>query len=125
MEEAADKVADVPLHRDARTLIRDRSTQFGAALTSQAKLLAEYNGHDVVLTKHVQEAYEVLRGPRPRPWANEVASTIGGIVLGTGATSFVSEVARAGGMRPWHTVGFVALLVAGLVVVLVAALTKR
>ncbi len=118
-------VADIPLHKDARAQIKARAEWFAGILASQAKLIARYNGHDVVLVKHVQEAFEVLRGPRPRPWKSEVASTLGSIVLGIGASSFITEVGRADGLRPAHTVAFVVLLLLGVATVIIAAVRKR
>ncbi len=89
-------------------------------------MLAEFEGHDLVLTQHVRGAFDVvLRGPRSRPWANEIASTLGGILFGFGASAFVSEASRNEGLRLWHTVVFVVLTIIGVVVALVAALTKR
>ena len=125
MDDDPADIAKVPLHKDARALIRERSQRFGATLTAQAKLIAKFNGYDLVLTKHVQEALDVLHGPRPRPWVNEVASTLGGIVLGIGASSFISEVSRADGPRGSQTVVFVVLTIVGVATVLIAALTKR
>ncbi len=125
MDDDPEKIADIPLHRDAKALIKKRSLWFGTALTTQAKFLARINGHDAVLPKHVRDAFEVLRGPRPRPWKNEVASTLGGIMLGLGATSFVSEVSRTNGPRPLYITAFALLALVATATVLIASITKR
>lgn len=125
MDDDPEKIADIPLHRDAKALIKEQSLWFGTALTTQAKFLARINGHDTVLPKHVRDAFEVLRGPRPRPWKNEVASTLGGVLLGLGASSFISEVSRSGGPRPLHITAFTLLAFVAGATVLIASITKR
>ncbi len=126
MEEHATQVANLVLHKDAKAAIKSRTTWFSANLTTQAKLIANKNGHNVVIAKDVDEAMDVFfRERRPRSWLSDAAGSFGGILLGVGVPYFITEVSRSGGPRPVQTVAFAVLTVLGVLVTAVVAMLKR
>ncbi len=126
MEEHATQVASLALHKDAKDSIKSKTTWFSANLTSQAKLIANMNGHNVVIAKDVDEAMDVFfRERRPRSWLTHAAGPFGGILLGVGVPNFITEVSRSGGPRPAQIVAFAVLALLGAVVTIVGATLKR
>lgn len=125
MDDEIGGIGSARLHADARKRIKHHTTLFRDRLTAQAKFLAELDGHDPVIAKDVDEAFEMLRGSRQRSRVPEFVSTLGSIALGGGASGFIAEVARTNGPRPEHTVGFVLLAFLGFAVMLIISTTKR
>lgn len=126
MDEEAAQIADLTLHKDAKDLIKARSAWFTRALTTQAKLIANMNGHNVVIAKDVKEAMDVFfRERRPRSWLTDAAGPFGGILLGVGVPNFITEVSRSSGPRSAQIVAFAVLALLGAVVTVVGATLKR
>lgn len=125
MDDDVASIADKRLHADARKRIKDHTAWFRDRLTAQAKLLAEVDGHDPVIAKDVDDALEILRGPRQNSRIFDFIANLGSLVLGIGITSFVAELARTNGPRPEHTAAFVILAFLGFATMLITTVIKR
>lgn len=126
MDERAARVADLTLHKDARDRIKDRARWFTEALTAQSKLIAEVNGHNIVIAKDVDEAMGVFfRERRPRSYLYDAGVAFGGVLLGVGVPYFITEMSRDGGPRPTYTVAFAILTVLGTTFTIISATAKR
>lgn len=108
------EIAILPLHADAEDLIRTFGTDLARILTMQAKILAFHQGDDVVLRRHVNEAYEALTRDRQRTQLREFGIAIGGTLFGAFISGFMTELSTDDPIRSTWVAIYVIFGLAGL-----------
>jgi hypothetical protein len=95
----SDEVSRLELLPNARQRVVELSQQFAGALTAQAQARAWAEGADPVLAKHVNDALDAIiprKGVRAWLRLREGLKVVGGTLLGTGLSGFLSALPHAG-----------------------------
>jgi len=114
MPTASNGIADKKLHPNAKSAIRNYSSQFTEAVLLTSKIIADREGSDDVQTVHVDEArkiYLTLSQKEDRRWQAKLAGSF--FFLGISFTGLCSEFASAS-LRPNWMLFFIAAGVTGL-----------
>ena len=80
------------LHPNAARLIREQVNEFASSLLLLAKALAHQRGDDEVMSSHINEALNILRGHRKKRRLKEALIILGGILCGAFISGFVTEL---------------------------------
>ena len=83
---------DKSLHQQAKSLAKNCVNDFATSLLLQAKLIAYQQKADVVLSRHVEEARDVILNQRKHSRSQELSIAIGGALFGAFAQGFISEL---------------------------------
>ena len=95
----SDEVSRLELLPNARQLVYELSQQFAGALTAQAQAHAWADGADHVLARHVNDALDAIiprKGVRTWLRLREGLKVVGGALLGTGISGFISALPHSG-----------------------------
>jgi DNA helicase TIP49 (TBP-interacting protein) len=63
---------DLSLHPQANKLARQFAYDFAYSLILQAKILAHQRKDEMVLKKHIEEAYDIISEKRKREWTKDL-----------------------------------------------------
>jgi len=84
--------AQTPLHPEADNKIREYVRDFATSLVLQAKLMAFRKKAELVLSKDVDEARDVISAEGRRLWLKETSKIIGGALFGAFIPGFITAV---------------------------------
>ena len=79
------------LHPRATKLIKKYSQKYQETLRIESQILASQSDADIVLSHHVDEAYNRVNSSK-RSWKQELMVVIGGAMLGTFIQGFIIEI---------------------------------
>jgi hypothetical protein len=79
------------LHPRATKLIKRYSEKYQETLRLESQILASRSDADIVLSHHVEEAYNRVNS-RESSWKQEFMIVIGGALLGTFIQGFITEI---------------------------------
>jgi hypothetical protein len=108
-------MADIDVDLDPQAVQRARIfiNEFAVALIMQAKTLAFSRRTDLVLTKHIDEALELLNKKGQQSWTRDFAIIIGSAFSGAFLQGFVSALSSGNAflMASYTFMGFVGLFI--------------
>ena len=117
-----DKHTDIlskKLHPRASAEVRNVVDEFSADLLIQSKTLARND--EIVLVSHVRKAVEVLQKRKRRTWRQELAMSVGGILIGTFLQGFITELAKNPMSGLWISI-YVVLGIVGIILLFIGML---
>lgn len=80
------------LHPNAARLIREQVNEFASSLLLLGKALAHQRGDDEVMSSHIHEALNILRGHRKKRRLKEALIIMGAVLFGAFVSGFITEV---------------------------------
>jgi hypothetical protein len=81
---------EVPLHANAHARIREFVDDFATSLVLQSKLSAFRERADEVLTRHVEEALDIVKY-KGRGWSRDLSTIVGAALFGAFIPGFGSS----------------------------------
>ena len=90
----SDEIINIPLHKNARELIRLNIDDYGSLLIIESKLEAVKNGSDEVQSNHVKNATENI-GKNKKKWIYEFFKIIGGTLFGGFFPGFITSITNS------------------------------
>lgn len=113
---------DLDIHDEARRRARAIVDDFAISLVYQSQLIAFEERADEVQTPHVEDALELLNRGRAASIGKNMATLVGGALLGTSADGFVLQLFANNAvlLAAYSVIGFV-----GLILVLIGLLRSR
>jgi hypothetical protein len=84
----------IPFHLSAEELTKKYAANFSRSLIRYAQNIAYHHGDEIVLTNHVKEAFEIIRGERRKSRWREFAIVFSSAFFGIFLQGFLSEMAK-------------------------------
>lgn len=85
---------DVPLHPNAKIMVRESARNYAASVVLQAKLLAFKHNEEEVLTNDVTAALKMTIEEKNRSWKKEMAKVVGAGLFGMFIPGFMTQLSN-------------------------------
>lgn len=124
MSNKAFTIGEKELHDSAKQRILEQGDWFTQAITTQCKMMADLERHDVVLEKHVEQALDVILGSNGRGSIRRDATlSLSGLVAGVGGSGMIAWLTAENVSTTVALISAVFLTI-GILVILILAVPK-
>lgn len=87
-----DEVVAKQLHASAKDRAKEHIDEFATTLILQAKIIAFREKAELVLKRHVDEAFEFIFAKKQREWARELFKILGGALVGAFVPGLITSL---------------------------------
>lgn len=94
MTNIQDPILTKKLHSNAKDKINEYTDNFVISLLMQAKIFAFQRKADVVLSSHIDEAFNTVVSRRKESWLRQISKIFGGAMFGAFIPGFISALSQ-------------------------------